>query len=115
MTVNSHDVGRLRPVFGNLNTRCTGGDRFGWPLRFGAGFRVKRLELAGPAGHPEQDAGSAFATQLVGRQTNLIEPVQPACTERTGAGETQESAPAHGFAATADPHFHPASQLLGHD
>ena len=66
----------------------------------GAGLGVEGLELAGAAGHPQQDAGHLPFPQLVGLQHHEIGKAdrqrgQPRQTGRTQAQRPEETAPAH--------------------
>ena len=61
-----HDLGRLVPALSDRDPRDGRLDGLGLAAVLGAGLGVERLELAGPAGHPEQDAGHLPLPQLVG-------------------------------------------------
>ena len=71
----------------------------------GAGLGVERLELAGPAGHPEQDAGHLPLPQLVGLQGHQVgeadrptaprPPAQADAPEEPGGSSTPSPAHRH--------------------
>ena len=77
------------------SARDAGGDGLRRPLGLGARLGVERLELAGAAGHPEQDAGAALLLHFAGVGAEGVGPAQ------AGDGGAADGQPAQ-EAATAD-------------
>ena len=67
-----HDLGRLVPALGDRDARDGRRDRLGLAAVLGAGLGVEGLELAGAAGHPEQDAGHLPLAQLGGLEGHPV-------------------------------------------
>jgi hypothetical protein len=67
-----HDLGRLVPSLGDGDRGNGGRDRLGLAAVLGARLGVERLELAGAAGHPEQNACPLLPAQVGGMNGHPI-------------------------------------------
>ena len=67
-----HDLGGLLPALGDRDPRDGRLDGLGLAAVLGAGLGIEGLELAGAAGHPEQDAGHLPLPQLVGLEDHQV-------------------------------------------
>ena len=67
-----HDPGGPLPTLGDRDPRDGRIDGFRLAAMLGAGLGIEGLELAGAAGHPEQDAGHLPLPQLLGLQDHQV-------------------------------------------
>ena len=67
-----HDLGRVVPALGDRNPGNGRRDGLGLAAVLGAGLGIERFELAGAAGHPEQDARHLALAQIGGMERHPV-------------------------------------------
>jgi hypothetical protein len=108
-----HDFGSLGQVGCNLETWHRCGNSLGFPAMGVAWARGKRLELAGAALHPEQDAGLAAAPKNLGLRGHQVGPAKHPGGDSGGRDHAQEVA-ATDPAAGGDSHLASAPHPVCH-